>query len=103
MESCVKQYAVPQLELILHARKLERELQQVTAERDRYLTVVGEHLTTLATARDEAWALRARVAEQEHELEAADKDRRHWRLASQAAEQRVAESDTPAKHGGSAH
>ena len=30
MESCVKQYAVPQFELLLHARKLERELQQAT-------------------------------------------------------------------------
>jgi len=36
MESCVKQYAVPQFELLLHAQKLERELQQATAERDTY-------------------------------------------------------------------
>jgi len=32
MESCVKQYAVPQFELLLHAQKLERDLASVTAE-----------------------------------------------------------------------
>ena len=37
------------------------DLARVTAERDRYLTVVGEYLTTIATARDEARAIRARA------------------------------------------
>ena len=36
LESCVKQYAVPQLELLLHARKLEHDLARVTNERREY-------------------------------------------------------------------
>ena len=45
------------------------QLARVTAERDRYLTVVGEYLTTLATARDEARDTKELITHREHDID----------------------------------
>ena len=45
------------------------QLARVTAERDRYLTVVGEYLTALATARDEARDTKELITHREHDID----------------------------------
>lgn len=63
VESCVKQYAVPQFELLLHAQKIERELQQVTAELQAAKDWIHADSVRIGELRTGLTTLRARVAE----------------------------------------